>query len=134
MHVALAARATFEVIFKIAVLRGAAAEFVHDCFRQRRPAQVRVQNHSGRVDDRLQRARKNSFDFGADELFDGGGAEAQRRPIRIAHDACAHIGENGARNFDHQVAVHAFRKRRQPRLSEQFVDRRNLPQQFRLLR
>ena len=81
MHVAFAARAGFEVVFEIAVLRRSAAEFVHDCFRQRRPAQVRVQNHSRRIDDRLQRARKNAFDFGADELFDGSGVEAKRRPI-----------------------------------------------------
>ncbi len=134
MHIALAPRASFEVVFEIAVLRGAATEFVHHCFRQWRAAQVRVQNHSGSVDDRLQRARKNSFDFVGDKFFDGGGAEAQRCPIRIAHNARSQIRKHRPGNFDYEVAVHAFRKRRQPRLSEQFVHRRNLPQQFRLLR
>ncbi len=55
VHVAFAARARFEIVFKIAVLCGATAKFVHHRFRQRCAAQISVQNHSRRINYRLQR-------------------------------------------------------------------------------
>jgi len=62
--------------------------------------------------------------------------EPGRAPSRsnsIAGDARAKIRQHRARHFHDHAAVHAIRKRRQPRLQQQFVHRRNLPQQFRLL-
>ena len=134
MHIPLPPRTRFQIVFQVRILRRRAPEFVHGCFRQRRAAQIRVQNHSGRVNDRLQRARQNFFHLVRDELFHGSGVQTDGCPIRITCDACTQIRKRSTRDFDDQVAVRAFRKCRQPRLQQQFIHRRNLPQQFRPLR
>jgi hypothetical protein len=51
----------------------------------------------------------------------------------FARNACAQIREHGASDFHEQAPIHACRERSELRLREQFVHRRNLAQQFRLL-
>src|ERR1700674_496094 len=133
MNVALAARAGFEIVFEIAVLRGSMAKLFDYRWGERCAAQVGVENDASRVDDRQKRARENSFNFGGDKFFHGGGGEAYRREVCFTGDPRAKIGEHGASDFDDQVAVHALGECSEVRLKEQFVDRRNLTQKFGLL-
>src|SRR3984893_11031113 len=133
VYVTFAPRARFQVIFKITVARRAAPNLLHRRAAQRRAPQIRVQNHPGRVDHRLQRQGQHS-------LHHGGNAFFQLRSIYRDHcgrslpgDPLPHLGQDGARYSHHHVAIHALRKRRQPWLRQQFVHRRNLPQQIRLI-
>ena len=61
VDVAFAADAGFEVVFKIAVLRGGAAEFFDGGFCERGAAQVGVQDYAGGIDDRSKRAGEDSL-------------------------------------------------------------------------
>ena len=53
VHIALAARSSFEVIFQIRVMNRSLAKLVEYGGRKRRTAQVRVQDHSCGIDHRL---------------------------------------------------------------------------------
>ena len=72
VDVALAARAGFEIVFKIGVLRGGAAEFFDDGFGERRAAKIGVKDDAGGVDDRLKRS--------GEDLLDGVGDLVLREP------------------------------------------------------
>ena len=61
MFVASSACAFGKVILEIAVMDRAPAKFLDYQFTERRPAQIRVQNHAGRIDDRLQRRRQHTL-------------------------------------------------------------------------
>ena len=57
MHIALAARAAFQVVFQIGIMRRGPAQLFEYSRRKRRAPQIRVQNHARGVDHRLQRVR-----------------------------------------------------------------------------
>ena len=92
-----------------------------------------MQYDAGGVNHRLQRSREYAFHFRSDKFFHGFRVDGQRRPIRITRDPCAKVREHRARNFHQQSAIDAPGERREARLEKQFVNRRNLTQQFRLL-
>lgn len=48
-------------------------------------------------------------------------------------DLCPKVSKRGASHFDQQSAIHTFRESTQARLSEKLVNRRNLPQEIRLI-
>jgi hypothetical protein len=51
----------------------------------------------------------------------------------LIRNARPQLGEDRAGYLNNQSSVHAARKRREPRLRKEFVNRRNLPQKLRLL-
>jgi hypothetical protein len=53
VNVAFAARARFEVVFEIGILRGGATEFFHGRFGERSAAEIGVEDDAGGVDHGL---------------------------------------------------------------------------------
>jgi hypothetical protein len=54
MHIAFAARASFQIIFKVRVLRRGAPELFDNGSRKRSSAKIGVQDHSSGIDHRLE--------------------------------------------------------------------------------
>ena len=75
VDVALAARAGFEVVLEIRILRGGAAEFFDGGFGERRATEIGVQDDAGGVDDGLERLREDLLDGVGDFVLQGGGVE-----------------------------------------------------------
>ena len=75
VDVALAALAPFEVVFEVRVTRSDEGDFSLNCSGNRRPPQIRMQNHAGGVDHGDERWREQGFDALRDARFDRGGIE-----------------------------------------------------------
>ena len=130
VHIALAARSRFEVILQIRVTNGGLAKLVEYRGRKRRTAQVRVQDHSGGIDHRLQRARQDAFHFACDHVFQIGRHNGNHRHAFFTGNFRAHARQHFPGYFDEQLARNAAHEFRHARLAQQFVHRRNLAQQF----
>ena len=62
VDIALTAGAGFEVVLKIRILSCGAAEFLNCGFSERGAAEVGVENHTGGVDDWLERPGEDLLD------------------------------------------------------------------------
>ena len=74
MHVALAALPGRDVVFEIGVMTGGGGDVLNGGFRERRAAQIGVQDDASRIDDAAQRRRQRERNGGLDFIFQRGGA------------------------------------------------------------
>src|ERR1700722_2719142 len=108
MNVAFAARAGFEIVFEIGILRCGAAKFLDGGFGERGAAEIGVEDDAGGVDDGLERLGKDLFDGVGDFVLESDGIE--RKDDRAAvlgfgGQAGAQIGQSGAGGFEGGVTI-----------------------------
>ncbi len=101
VNVALAARAGFEVVFEIGILRRGAAEFFDGGFGERGASEIGVENDAGGIDHRLERLREDLLDGVGDFVLEGGGIERKddrAAAVNVCVGGIGFGGEAGAKS------------------------------------
>src|SRR6516162_8418981 len=134
VDIALAARSCRDVVFEVGVLGRHPPELFDHFQRERRAPQVRMQDHSRSVDDRLQRRPKLAL-YGFD-----------RTPLNLCRfddpllrgqpcdDVPPDLRQHSPQRIERKRAVHFLAQRGQTRSQQQFVHRGHSAQQGRLVR